>query len=181
MAKAITDKDGKTIHEFSAGSSRQVISYETAQEMKKILESVVTNGTGGRGKIEGYKVAGKTGTAEKYVPGKYVVSYMGFAPVDAPKLAILVAVDEPSEGLIYGGTIAGPVFQRVMADSLNYLGVKPELPPTEDSVKVKVPNLCNLYIEDAKKILYQNHLSARVEGEGYVVTGQVPVAGAEVK
>lgn len=181
VAKAIINKDGKAIHEFSPGSLRQVISYDTAQEMKSILESVVTNGTGGRGKIEGYRVAGKTDAAEKYVPGKYVVSYMGFAPVDDPKLAILVIIDEPSGGLIYGGTIAGPVFQKVMEDSLNYLGIKPELPPIEESKNIKVPDLRNLFIEDAKKILIQNGLSARVEGEGYVVTEQVPMPGAEIK
>ena len=182
VAKAIIDKDGKTIHEFSPGSLRQVISHETAQEMKKILESVVTNGTGGRGKIEGYKVAGKTGTAEKYVPGKYVVSYMGFAPADDPKLAILVIIDEPSGGLIYGGTIAGPVFQKVMEDSLNYLGIEPKIASTEENDNnIKVPDLRNLYIEDAKKILLQNGLSVRVEGEGYVVTEQVPLPGAEVR
>ena len=99
VGKAIINKDGEIIHEFSPGPLRQVISIETAQEMQKILESVVTNGTGGRGQIEGYRVAGKTGTAEKYVPGKYVVSYLGFAPVDDPKLAVLVIIDEPSGGL----------------------------------------------------------------------------------
>ena len=127
VAKAIVDQDGSILHKLTPDFSRQVISYDTAQEMKNILESVVTNGTGGRGKIEGYRVAGKTGTAEKYVPGKYVVSFMGFAPVEDPKLAILVIVDEPEGGLIYGGTIAGPAFQKVMADSLNYLGIKTSL------------------------------------------------------
>ena len=183
VAKAIIDKDGNIVHEFSPAPLRQVVSYETAQEMKKILESVVTNGTGGRGKVEGYRVAGKTGTAEKYVPGKYVVSYAGFAPVDDPKLAILVIIDEPSGGLIYGGTIAGPVFQKIMADSLNYLGVEPQIEIEEEEEKeyIAVPDLRNLYIEDAKKILFQNGLSARVDGEGYVVTEQVPMPGAEVK
>ncbi|HHY42379.1 MAG TPA: stage V sporulation protein D [Thermoanaerobacterales bacterium] len=182
VAKAIIDKDGNIVHEFSPAPLRQVVSYETAQEMKKILESVVTNGTGGRGKVEGYRVAGKTGTAEKYVPGKYVVSYAGFAPVDDPKLAILVIIDEPSGGLIYGGTIAGPVFQKIMADSLNYLGVEPQIEIEEEEKEyIAVPDLRNLYIEDAKKILFQNGLSARVDGEGYVVTEQVPMPGAEVK
>ncbi len=181
VAKAVTDKDGKIVQEFSFEPLRQVISYDTAQEMKMILESVVTNGTGGKGKIEGYRVGGKTGTAEKYSPGKYVVSYAGFAPCDDPKLAILVIIDEPSGGLIYGGTIAGPVFQKVMADSLNYLGVKPKIPQVEDSDNVEVPDLRNLFIEDAKKILIQKGLSPRVEGEGYVVTEQVPLPGVEVK
>lgn len=181
VAKAIVDKEGNTVQEFSPAPLRQVVSYETAQEMKKILESVVTNGTGGRGKVEGFRVAGKTGTAEKYSPGKYVVSYMGFAPVDDPKLAILVIIDEPTGGLIYGGTIAGPVFQKVMADSLNYLGIEPNIEQVEEREHVEVPDLRNLYVEDARKILMQNGLSVRIEGEGYVVTEQVPMPGAEVK
>lgn len=106
---------------------------------------------------------------------------MGFAPVEDPKLAILVIVDEPEGGLIYGGTIAGPAFQKVMADSLNYLGIKTEVTEKTDNDKVKVPNLCNLFIEDAKKILSQNGLFARVEGKGYVVMEQVPLPGADVK
>ncbi|HQA60132.1 MAG TPA: stage V sporulation protein D, partial [Tepidanaerobacteraceae bacterium] len=178
VAKAIVDKEGNTVQEFSPAPLRQVVSYETAQEMKKILESVVTNGTGGRGKVEGFRVAGKTGTAEKYSPGKYVVSYMGFAPVDDPKLAILVIIDEPTGGLIYGGTIAGPVFQKVMADSLNYLGIEPNIEQVEEREHVAVPDLRNLYVEDARKILMQNGLSVRIEGEGYVVTEQVPMPGA---
>jgi len=180
IAKAILDKEGNTVHEFSHTPLRQIISTETAQEMKRMLESVVTNGTGGKGKVEGYRVAAKTGTAEKYVPGKYVVSFMGFAPVEDPKLAILVIIDEPSGGLIYGGTIAGPVFQKVMADSLNYLGIEPEVENVEEREQITVPDLRNLYIEDAKKILAQNGLLVRVEGEGYVVTEQVPMPGAEV-
>ena len=165
VAKAIVDKEGNTVQEFSPAPLRQVVSYETAQEMKKILESVVTNGTGGRGKVEGFRVAGKTGTAEKYSPGKYVVSYMGFAPVDDPKLAILVIIDEPTGGLIYGGTIAGPVFQKVMADSLNYLGIEPNIEQVEEREHVAVPDLRNLYVEDARKILMQNGLSVRIEGK----------------
>jgi stage V sporulation protein D (sporulation-specific penicillin-binding protein) len=181
VAKAILDKNGKVIHEFTPNAVRQVISHETAQEMKKILESVVTNGTGGRAKIEGYKVAGKTGTAEKYAAGKYVASFVGFAPADDPRLAALVIIDEPMGGTIYGGQIAGPIFKKVMADSLNYIGIKPEMPPEEDGLTVKVPDTRNLFVEDAKKILEQNGLLARVEGDGYVVWDQVPAPGAEVK
>jgi len=181
VAKALLDKDGNVIHEFTATPVRQVISYETAQEMKKIMESVVSNGTGGRGAIEGFKVAAKTGTSEKYVSGKYVASYVGFVPADDPKLAALVIIDEPSGSPIYGGQIAGPVFQKVMSDSLNYLGIKPQLSETPQDTSVsKVPNVTNLYVEDAVKILQQNGLTAKVEGEGYVVSEQVPVAGVEV-
>ncbi|NMA65120.1 MAG: PASTA domain-containing protein, partial [Clostridiaceae bacterium] len=181
VAKRVLDKEGEVVHEFDAEPLRQVISKDTAVEMKKILESVVTNGTGGRGKVEGYKVAGKTGTAQKYVPGEYTVSYVGFAPADKPKLAILVVIDNPTHGPIYGSTIAGPAFQKLMEDSLNYLGIQPELTPTETNNEVKVPDLRNLFIEDAKKILSQNGLNYRVEGQGYVVYDQIPVPGAQTK
>lgn len=182
VAKALLDKDGNVIHEFTAKPVRQVISQETAQEMKRILESVVSNGTGGRGKIEGYKVAGKTGTAEKYAAGKYVASFVGFVPADDPKLAALVIIDEPAGSTIYGGQIAGPIFQRVMAASLNYLGIEPEISePKQDTVNSKVPNVTNLYVEDALRIIKQNGLKAKIEGEGYVVAEQVPASGAEIK
>jgi stage V sporulation protein D (sporulation-specific penicillin-binding protein) len=182
VAKALIDNDGNVIHEFKSSPVRQVITRETAQEMKKILESVVSNGTGGRGKIEGFKVAGKTGTAEKYVEGKYVASFVGFVPADDPKLAALVILDEPQGPTIYGGQMAGPVFQKVMSDCLNYLGIEPETPDVPESTNLaEVPNVSNLYVEDAIKILQQNGFSARVEGEGYVVSNQVPAAGAEVK
>lgn len=180
VAKAILDKNGKVVHEFGTTPVRQVISYETAQEVKKILESVVTNGTGGRGKIEGYRVAGKTGTAEKYAAGKYVASYEGFVPADDPKLAALVIIDEPSAGTIYGGQIAGPVFQKVMSDTLAYLGIKPESPQKKDDTLVKMPDVRNLFVEDAKKILQKEGLMVRVEGEGYVVSNQVPLPGTDV-
>lgn len=179
FAKAILDKEGNVVHEFST-PMRQVISYQTSQEMKSILESVVTNGTGGKGKIEGYKVAGKTGTAEKYAPGKYVASYIGFAPADDPELVALVIIDEPAGGTIYGGQIAGPIFKKVMEDSLNYLGIKPEIEQKENSSKVKVPDVRNLFVEDAKKILQNSNLEAKVKGEGYVVFDQTPAPGAEV-
>lgn len=180
VAKAIIDKNGKVIHEFGTTPVRQIISYETAQEMKKILESVVTNGTGGRGKIDGFRVAGKTGTAEKYAAGKYVASYEGFVPADNPKLAVLVIIDEPSDGIIYGGQIAGPVFQKVCSDTLNYLGIKPEIPQKEENSLIKVPDVRNLYVEDARNILQNEGLEVRVEGEGYVVSSQVPMPGTEV-
>lgn len=181
IAKALTDKNGNVVKEVLPEFSDQLVSPKTAQEMKGILESVVSNGTGGKGKIEGYSVAGKTGTAEKYSPGKYIVSYMGFAPCEDPKLAALVIIDEPKEDLIYGGTIAGPVFQKVMADSLSYLGIKPETAAVVNSGTIKLPDLRNLFIEDAKKILTQNDLVPQIEGSGYVVEEQTPAPGAKVQ
>ncbi|ADL07708.1 stage V sporulation protein D [Thermosediminibacter oceani] len=180
IAKALVDKDGRVVYEFKPRVVRQVISEETAAEMKKLLESVVENGTGGRAKIEGYRVAGKTGTAEKYADGKYVASFVGFAPADDPKFVALVVIDEPSTGIYYGGQIAAPVFQKVMADVLKYKGIKPQL-QEEQKETVKVPDVRNLYVEDARRILVQSKLAVRIEGEGYVVYDQVPAPGSEIK
>ncbi|MFO7152636.1 MAG: stage V sporulation protein D [Bacillota bacterium] len=180
LAKALVDDEGNVIQEFKPRLVRQVISEDTARELKSLLESVVENGTGGRAKIEGYKVAGKTGTAEKYADGKYVASFVGFAPADDPQFVVLVIIDEPSAGIYYGGQIAAPVFQKVMADILKYKGVKPETSESESKESVKVPDVRNLYIEDAKQLLAKHKLSARVEGEGLVVYDQVPEPDSKV-
>lgn len=182
VAKALLDKDGNIVHEFKYSPIRQVISRKTAQEMNDILESVVTEGTGSPGEIEGYRVGGKTGTAEKYVQGKYTASYLGFAPVNDPRLVSLVVVDEPSAGTIYGGQICGPVFQKVMGDSLNYLGIKPEIKDDDKAdIQVKVPDIRNLAVSDAIKILSQKGFTSRVEGKGQIVKGQVPLPGTKLK
>lgn len=181
VAKALLDRNGKVVHEFNYPPVRQVISKKTAQEMKKILESVVENGTGSQGKIEGYRVGGKTGTAEKYVQGKYIASYCGFAPVDDPRLVSLIVVDEPSAGTIYGGQIGGPVFQKVMGDSLKYLGIKPDIEEDKNETTVKVPDLRNLLVDDAVKILKNKSLTPRIEGKGPIVKEQLPSPNVKVE
>lgn len=181
VAKALFDESGNVVHKFKYSPIRQVISRKTAQEMKNILESVVANGTGSTGEIEGYRVGGKTGTAEKYVQGKYTASYLGFGPVDDPRLVALIVVDEPSAGVIYGGQICGPVFQKVMGDSLNYLGIEPEKKADDkDDIQTKVPDIRNLVVGDAIKILDQSGFAYRVEGKGQIVKEQVPSPGAKV-
>ncbi len=113
------------------GGSKQVISKATAASMAEIMTEAVENGTGGNAKVSGYKVAGKTGTAQKpkvgargYDPGKYISSFIGFLPADNPKLTILVAIDEP-QGAIYGGVVAAPVFSAVGEYALKRLRVQP--------------------------------------------------------
>lgn len=179
VAKALLDKDNNRVMEFKPRVVRQVISKETAKEMQRILESVVTNGTGGRAKIEGIKVAGKTGTAEKYADGKYIASFVGFAPADDAKLAAIVIIDEPSTGIYYGGQIAAPVFQKVISDSLKYLGVKPEIASEEDN-RIEVPDVRNIYVEDAKKILKEKGLDVITEGNGLIVGEQTPLPGIKI-
>ena len=125
VVKCIKDNQDEIIKEFQPRAVAQVIKPETARRVKAILKGVVENGTGKRARIAGVSVAGKTGTAQKVVSGtyshsKYYATFFGFAPVEDPKLAVIVVVDEPHPDY-FGGTVAAPVFQEVVRDSLKYL------------------------------------------------------------
>ena len=112
----------------------RVMSAETAQQIRKMLELVVLpGGTAPKAQVAGYRVGGKTGTAHKldgasYAADKYVSSFVGLAPASAPRLIVAVMIDEPTAGGYYGGTVAAPVFSSVMAGALRLLGVKPDAP-----------------------------------------------------
>ncbi len=109
----------------------QIISAATSERMRAVLEMVVQEGTGTIVQIPGRRVAGKTGTAQKWTPeegyrsGKYIASFVGFAPADNPRLAILVVIDEPTNGH-YGGVVAGPAFRGICERALSHLRVPPE-------------------------------------------------------
>ncbi|MEW5865379.1 MAG: stage V sporulation protein D [Bacillota bacterium] len=190
LASRIIAPDGSLVKEFSPEPLRQVISKETSHELSLILESVVVNGSGYRAKIPGYRVAGKTGTAEKPEAGVYgekrVASFLGFAPVEDPKISVLVVWDEPDVGIRYGGVLAAPVFQAVVRDALRYMGVPPTSPPEQGeagrSVElVAVPDLIGRSSEDAAKALVTEFgLEVRVKGSGNVVRDQTPRPGARV-
>ncbi|HOX54518.1 MAG: penicillin-binding transpeptidase domain-containing protein [Candidatus Omnitrophica bacterium] len=125
VIKRIQDKKGEIIKEFHPQEIRRVITEKTAARMKDILAAVVAEGTGRGGQIPGYRAAGKTGTAQKvengvYSHSKFTATFMGFVPVEDPKLAIVVSVDEPHPAYL-GGTVSAPVFKRVAEDSLKYL------------------------------------------------------------
>jgi len=128
----------------------RVFSPATAQALRAMLETVVLpGGTAPRAQVQGYRVAGKTGTAHKleahggYAPDRYVASFVGFAPASDPRLIIAVMLDEPSAGQYYGGTVAAPVFSRVMAGALRMLGISPDMPtqnmllPATDAPEVR--------------------------------------------
>jgi len=125
VVKCIKDNQDEIIKEFHPKVVAQVVTAQTARRVKAILKGVVENGTGKKAKIEGVSVAGKTGTAQKVVNGnyshnKYYATFYGFAPIEDPKLAVIVVVDEPHPSY-FGGTVAAPVFQEVVRDSLKYL------------------------------------------------------------
>ncbi|RKO67460.1 stage V sporulation protein D [Desulfofundulus salinus] len=196
LVKEIRDPSGKVIKTFQPEVVRRVLDREKARQVVDLLQAVVMKGTGRNAFIDGYRVAGKTGTAQVvgegggYVSGKYVASFTGFAPADNPRVAALVMVAEPQGGIYYGSQVAAPVFREVVRDTLHYLQV-PETPGLEKPkdpfvyfeqprVKVRVPNVVNYPLEMAQNILREAGLSFVVRGEGAIVQEQTPKAGAEV-
>lgn len=195
LIKEIRDSRGNTVKTFGPEPIRRVMSKESADRVKALLENVVARGTGRNAFVEGYRVAGKTGTAQVvgesggYVSGRYVASFTGFAPVDNPRVAIVVMIAEPQGGVYYGGVVAAPVFQAIMRDTLHYLGlpgdpnlIKPPDPARwyeTPRVKVQVPNVVNYPLQEAVRILRSQGLSFQTTGSGSIVYNQVPRGGAE--
>jgi len=173
---------------------RQVISEESAKETGVYLEQVVADrvkGTGRNAYIEGYRVAGKTGTAVKvegtsYVTSKQLVSFIGYAPVNDPKIALIVIIDEPKSEL-GGGALAAPVFKEIVSQSLQYMGV-PKLAVTDseaskDATKAavpalrKAPELTGKTMKEARELLLDQGFDFEGVGEGASVVSQYPKAG----
>lgn len=136
VVSEIRDADNHILRQVPPQTKRRVISPETARSVTKILEGVVTDGTGTNAAIPGFRVAGKTGTAQKidprtgaYSASRFVASFTGYAPADNPQLAMIVVIDEP-QGDTQGGAVAAPVFSRVGEQVLSYLGVPANAPIT---------------------------------------------------
>ncbi|MCL6610761.1 MAG: stage V sporulation protein D [Peptococcaceae bacterium] len=195
LVKEIRDSTGKTVKTCRPEPIRRVMDKDSADRVKALLENVVARGTGRNAFVEGYRVAGKTGTAQVvgesggYVAGRYVASFTGFAPVENPRVAVTVMIAEPQGGIYYGGVVAAPVFQAIMQDTLHYLGVPEDpglvKPPDPQAwyqaprVKVKVPNVVNYPVHEAVRMLRAQGLSFQTRGGGSIVYSQVPQGGAE--
>jgi len=143
MVAAISDHNGRIIERTEPRVVRMAVSAKTAGIVKRIMKTVITEGgTGVNAALEGYSVSGKTGTAQKiddsgkYARGKYVASFLGFAPADEPKVVILVVVNEP-EGEHYGGIVAAPAFKKIAHETLNYLNIPPMLEQEKLRVAIK--------------------------------------------
>ena len=194
VVKGYTDNKGNVIEEIEPKMIRQVVSEDTADRMMKIAESVVSKGGGHAAYIPGYRIGGKTGTAQKvvdgrYAQGKYICSFMGIAPTDDPQIVVLAIVDEPTGVSAFGSTTAGPIIKEIMSEVLPYLGVEPVY--TEEEKKelqknqVVVPDIRNLAIEDAVKILEESNLKANLDPdieipEGSKVVDMFPKPGVKV-
>lgn len=188
----ITDSAGNLVQTFEKKEVRQVVSRDVANTVCLMLEAVVTKGTGSRAYVDGYRVGGKSGTAQKpgeggYLEGKYIASFCAIAPVDDPQVVMLVMIDEPSGDKYQGGQVAAPVLQKIMSDTLRYLGVISQVTKI-DSGKIEVtveqqtsvPDVCNLTVEEAKKVLSVAGLTYDVSGSGAYVGSQTPAAFSQV-
>ncbi len=183
LVKQVIDNEGIVIKKQETQIVRRVISEEVANELAGILEGVVSNGTGKNAYIEGYKVAGKTGTAQKvaptggYMSSEYVASFLGFAPADNPKLACIVVVDAPQGYPYYGGWVAAPPFREILRDSLRYLEVPAQdLPQDKETIneQVLVPDVVNLPLAEAISTINNRGLNVKVSGTGNIVWQQTP-------
>lgn len=170
---------------------RQVITPETAKKTGLMLEEVVSDqkhGTGRHAYIDGYRVAGKTGTAIKVVNGQYdhtkqVVSFIGYAPVDDPKIAVIVVIDQPQNSDLGGGTAAAPVFKKIVSQSLQYMGVpkRTDKQATKVENTLKVPDLSGLTLKAAKDKLVASGITYATLGKGDKLVSQFPKAGTTLQ
>lgn len=200
IVSEVVDADGNTVEKNEKTVLRQVISQQTSETMRTLMEQVVTEGTASAARTPGYRVGGKTGTSEKLdeydengqqVKDK-IVSFVGVAPIDDPKYVVLVALDTPAysensekytvHGMyISGGLMAAPTVRDIFLDILPYLGVEPDY-GSEDirGVNFTVPDVIGMDETEAGELLAEKTITYRVVGTGSVVTDQLPVAGSQV-
>ncbi len=199
VVQSITDPNTGVTTDVPVHETRQAITPEVSAKVRGYLEQVVSDqqiGTGRHAYIEGYRVAGKTGTAVKvktdgsgqYDYTKQVVSFIGFAPANDPKIAMIVVVDQPSNSKLGGGTAAAPIFKQIVSQALPYMGI-PKVSEDDGSSKAKTtvqqaptiytaPTLTGKPLDQAKKNLLGNGISYKVVGSGNKVVKQYPAAGA---
>lgn len=179
----VKNPTGNIVKTFQYEGNTGVISKETSDTMKELLEAVVSDGTGVRAYLPGFRIGGKTATSEKLPrsSNKYISSFIGFAPADNPQIIAIVLIDEP-EGIYYGGTIAAPVIAEVFDNVLPYMGIEPKY--TEAEIKnykvgtIKMPDLVGLKKEELKAALKDMDFGdIYYIGEGDTVKEQFPLSG----
>lgn len=181
IVSAILDEDGGIVQRTAPQVVASPIRAETSQTMRELLEKVVSEGGGKNAYIEGYRVGGKTGTAQVYIDGKvsssvHIGSFIGFAPADAPRFAVLVIVNAADVPVDYGGTTAAPFARQIIEDTLNYLGY--EKAGAAQEQRVEIPDFQGWTLDEAVKRLRSLGLKYETDGVGATVTAQMPAAGA---
>ncbi|WP_339215430.1 stage V sporulation protein D [Ornithinibacillus sp. FSL M8-0202] len=192
IAKQWVDpQSNEIVSETEPKLKNRVISKETSKEIRLALESVVAKGTGRPAYVDGYRVGGKTGTAQKvgpnggYLENNHIVSFIGFAPADDPEIVVYVAVDNPKGVQQFGGTVAAPIVGNIIGDSLRVMGVKPREDGLEkeylwpEQPNVEVPELIGTKRNELLQIL--SDLSIEASGTGDYIIDQEPAAGTKVE
>lgn len=184
LVSSIADANGKTVKKTQTKEIRQVISADTSEKVRKMMKSVVDNGTGKNGYVAGYSVGGKTGTSTKLGESKngegdkYIVSFGAIAPSDDPEIAMLIIVDEPNQDL-GGGALCAPIAAQVTQEAMNVLGIEPKYNDSEmKDLSKQTPNVVGKSFDEAKKTLEENNLNFVVVGDDSTVTRQCP-SGAD--
>lgn len=184
FVESVTAANGTEIYRFSAAGQR-IISENTSAKMRELLLNVVNNGGGKKAAVEGYSIGGKTGTAQKYengviAPGKYVSSFVGFAPAEHPEYVILMTVDEPSAGAYYGSIVAAPYVGKVFSKLFYYEQIAPTEQVSEQEY-IDMPMLEGMTVENALKTAAQSGFYCEIAGDGDTVVSTLPIAGEKVK
>ena len=182
FAQQITDSNGNVIWQHDDTPVRQVISEETSATVRECLEYVVASGTGKNGQVAGYRIGGKTGTADKGQSGDVVVSFLCFAPADDPQIMMLITMDTPSRSTgtyVSGGNMVAPYSSAIMSEILPYLGIEPSYSAEElMGVDTTVPNVIGMTVQEAKDRMKERGFTCKIEGDGEKITDQTPVGGA---
>ena len=192
VVREIQDSEGNTLVKNDTTIIRQVISEETSAIMREMMEYVVSDGTAGKAKVPGYRVGGKTGTSEKIDvfdedgnrTDDKICSFVGVAPINDPKYAVLVALDSPDDTIgqmIGGGAMAAPTVSSILADVLPYLGIDPDVSDGDlNLITLSVPDVRNMTEAEAAAKLADKSFTYRKVGEGAVVMDQIPAPNAMI-
>lgn len=202
IVKTITNADGSVYEEKGTTEVRRTIESATDKTLVGLLEQVVASGGGKKAAVKGYRIAGKTGTAQKirpdgtgYMDGRYIASFCGFAPVEDPRVTVLVIIDDPGTGNYYGGQIAAPVAKRIFTQLFRYMHIEPSSDPfagmnqkaaqTKPKTtatytgevpegKVVVPDFSGKSLREAAQLASERGLNCDPEGSGYAVSQNIP-------
>lgn len=184
LVEQVLDDEGNILSQHETTAVRQVISEETSAKVRECLEWVVSDGGGRNGQVTGYRIGGKTGTADKTGTKDVVVSFMCFAPADDPQYIMLLTMDTPSRTTgtaVFGGTMVAPVASQIMSEILPLLGVEPDYTAEElVGADTTVPNVVGQTREAAEDRLADLGFTFRIVGDGDTVTDQTPAGGAIV-
>ena len=186
VVQRITDNAGNTVYEHETEIKRQVVSEEVCKTIATMLEEGVSGDGGAKNAyVAGYRVAAKTGTSEKKTAGdegEYICSCAAFAPADNPEVAIIIVVDEPQKGNLYGSTVAAPYVGDALEAILPYMGIEAVYTQEElDHMAVRISNYKGYSVSYAKRLIEEKGMKVTVVGDGSVVSSQLPEGGSYVE